>query len=258
MGGTINEQYPVGVTREMVLEQQIRDLKAELDRHREASGLVLDRNRKHRNKLIAERDALRAELAAAKEERDQLAAHVERLEKAIDPMARAYRVSMAPFDHLTNDQGAAHCLPWGWPTVGDFAEANSALAATPAQSLEAAIAPLMAHVERLEKALKPFANECDETEVEAHNALQFGGYLPIDQPDLSIDGWAASSLTWKDLCAARAALNATPAQSLAAHDAALLREVAGKLDGDGLGANQYYRNWLLAEADRIEKGQYAK
>ena len=125
-------------------------------------------------RVCAERDQLRAELAAAKsllarihrdgghhteavgfarsvadagdkvsewllvsEERTALAAHVERLEKALDPMARAYRISMAPFDHLTNGQGAAYCLPWGWPTVGDFAKANSALAATPAQSLAA-------------------------------------------------------------------------------------------------------------------------
>ncbi len=50
-----------------------------------------------------------------------------------------------------------------------------------------------------------------------------------------------------------AALAATPAQSLAAHDAALLRAMAAKLDGEGHPANEYYRNWLMAEADRIEQ-----
>lgn len=48
------------------------------------------------------------------------------------------------------------------------------------------------------------------------------------------------------------ALDATPAQSIAAHDAALLRSLAAKLDGEGHPANEYYRNWLMAEADRIE------
>jgi len=52
---------------------------------------------------------------------------------------------------------------------------------------------------------------------------------------------------------ATAAIAATPAQSIAAHDAALLRSLAAKLDGEGHPANEYYRNWLRAEADRIEK-----
>ena len=50
-----------------------------------------------------------------------------------------------------------------------------------------------------------------------------------------------------------AALAATPAQSLEAHDAAVLRRLAAKLDGEGHPANEYYRNWLMAEADRVEK-----
>ena len=40
---------------------------------------------------------------------------------------------------------------------------------------------------------------------------------------------------------------------LAAHDAALLRVMAAKLDGEGHPTNEYYRNWLMAEADRIER-----
>ena len=41
--------------------------------------------------------------------------------------------------------------------------------------------------------------------------------------------------------------------ALAAHDASLLRSLAAKLDGEGHPANEYYRNWLRAEADRIEQ-----
>lgn len=53
--------------------------------------------------------------------------------------------------------------------------------------------------------------------------------------------------------ACKRTLPATPAQSLAAHDAALLRALAEKLDGEGHPTNEYYRNWLMAEADRIER-----
>lgn len=119
MGGTINEQYPVGVTREIVLEQQIRDLKAELDRHREASGLVLKRNRTHRDKLIAERDQLRAELAAAKE--------------AIEDIERTLEIAEIPKYGSSGDR-----IPWN-ERVELLADENTALAA---------------HVERLELALK--------------------------------------------------------------------------------------------------------
>lgn len=58
------------------------------------------------------------------------------------------------------------------------------------------------------------------------------------------------------------ALAATPAQSLAAHDAALLRKIATKFRGDL--AKYWDRTYgaaalhLEAEADRIERGQNAK
>jgi len=65
---------------------------------------------------------------------------------------------------------------------------------------------------RLVAALKPFAKQHEEIENEAHEALQVGGYLPIDLPDISIDMWAAAGLTWKHLTDARAAIDAAGGQ----------------------------------------------
>ena len=56
---------------------------------------------------------------------------------------------------------------------------------------------------------------------------------------------------WAVMMRERDALAATPAQSLASVKAEALREVAEKLNGDGHEANDYYRRWLLAEADRL-------
>lgn len=77
-----------------------------------------------------------------------------------------------------------------------------------------------------------------------------------DRRDLAIamnSAYLALPALLDELEAAREALAATPAQSLAAHDAALLRVMAAKLDGEGHPTNEYYRNWLMAEADRIER-----
>lgn len=83
-------------------------------------------------------DLLVADIGATQHERTALAAHVERLERALDPIARAYRVSMEPFaPGIDEADGAHHWMPHGWPSVADFKDANTALAATPAQSLAA-------------------------------------------------------------------------------------------------------------------------
>lgn len=57
MGGTINEQYPVGVTRETVLEQQVRDLRAELAAAkwlRETAGNYLTPEERTHNETAAQ------------------------------------------------------------------------------------------------------------------------------------------------------------------------------------------------------------
>ena len=51
-------------------------------------------------------------------------------EEALDPIARAYRVSMEPFaPGIDETDGAHHWMPRGWPSVKDFKNANLALAA---------------------------------------------------------------------------------------------------------------------------------
>lgn len=64
-----------------------------------------------------------------------------------------------------------------------------------------------AEIGRLRLALEPFVKAADEAEAEAEVAFSVGGYVPIDMPELSIDGWAASGITWQDLLNARAAVN---------------------------------------------------
>ena len=93
----------------------------------------------------------------------------------------------------------------------------------------------------LRAALEPFAKQHKEIEEEAHRALQFGGYLPIDQPDISIDMWATNGLTWKHLTDARAALTDTPPPD--PRDAAL-----------GLAEAELLRLWKLVPAGRAGVG----
>ena len=51
-------------------------------------------------------------------------------EKALDTFARAYRISMEPFGlQIDQADGASHWMPRAWPTVGEFKNANDALAA---------------------------------------------------------------------------------------------------------------------------------
>lgn len=177
--------------------------------------LVNDRNalRAQIKTVIAERDQLRAELAAAKN-----------------------RALIAE----KQDERSRHlvCL---WK---DDREAQAkALSAMTAERTA-----LAAHVERLEKALQSIWNwEMPET-----------GDVWEDGTPISYAA-AYGSIGERRVIRqkAYAALGSTPAQSLAAHDAAVkvavLWEVAEKLNGDGHEANDYYRQWLMAEADRIEK-----
>jgi cell division protein FtsB len=129
-----------------------------------------------------EMDELITENRELTAERDQLAAHVERLEKVLR-------------------QVEAECRADESEMVREFVESTvkPALAATPAQSLEAVTAPLKAHVEQLEKGLR-VARE-----------------LTREEPDIYVVGIRR---VIDELIAA------TPAQSLAALKAAALREVA--------------------------------
>lgn len=100
---------------------------------------------------------------------------------------------------------------------------------------------LAAHVERLVGAL-------DTARVEALWIAQNTAPSGTDSGDLSTNRAARSMVA-----GIKAALAATPAQSLAAHDAALLREVARQMDPDG-GCYEA----LMAEADRIGRAGGAK
>lgn len=101
---------------------------------------------------------------------------------------------------------------------------------------------LAAHVERLVGAVE--LAECYMKTLRhelARNNATFDG----SEDQAEVDG---------DLAKVRSALAATPAQSLAAHDAALLREVTKRFayrrnDGDWT----IHPDSLTAEADRIEK-----
>ena len=127
-----------------------------------------------------ERDALRAELAAAKEERDQLAADNARLRAALQPFAD--RIKAYP--------------PWMWTAM----------------------------VEREKQ------------------GVITGGF--------TVGGEAVTHMPAMLLVQAEEALAATPDQSIAAHDAALLRRLAAE---SAPGERADIAPWLLAEADRIEK-----
>ena len=59
---------------------------------------------------------------------------------------------------------------------------------------------------RLRAALEPFADAIDEAEMEAHEALQVGGYVPVDMDDLNITTYFPATVTVGHLKAARAAL----------------------------------------------------
>jgi len=61
-------------------------------------------------------------------------------------------------------------------------------------------------VEVAKAALRPFAESYRGTMDEANEALQVGGYLPVDQPEISITSWASEDIKWSDLERANAAL----------------------------------------------------
>lgn len=150
MGGTINEQYPVGVTKTMVLEGQLR-------------------------RVIAERDQLRAELAAAKEIAE---ANWTECEKLRDSMWE-YRADNARLRAAVEDafDGAARQLAeprnhdddqYALTAVATTCEL--AIEATPAQSLAAHDAAVKVAVLR-EVADREFNPEQSAEERWAHGVL---------------------------------------------------------------------------------------
>lgn len=130
---------------------------------------------------------------------------------------------------------AGHCGPEKLCELHDVPEDHI-------PTLKQRMEEMSAHVERLEKAL-------DTARVEALWIAQNTAPGGTDSGDLSTNRAARSMVA-----GIKAALAATPAQSLAAHDAALLREVATQLfDPDGDTEEKEAAERLLAEADRIER-----
>lgn len=141
MGGTINEQFPVGVTKTMVLEGQLRRVTAERDQLRAELAAA----KEHLGIAINNAAGWRKRTAERRQKMKELAAHVERIVGALNrAYEQAARQLAEPRNH-GNDQFV----------LTDIATiCERALAATPAQSLEAVTAPLKANVERLQKALE--------------------------------------------------------------------------------------------------------
>ena len=126
---------------------------------------------------------------------------------------------------------------------------------TELQSFREHATALDAHIERLDKALKPFAS--------------FGDYMakhPRHGLAEELYGWDGRDgvvITKSALKRAHQTLASTPSQSLAAHDAnvkvAVLREVADKLfkEAEVTECGTFYdaARMILSEADRINKGE---
>jgi hypothetical protein len=242
MGGTINEQFPVGVTKTMVLEGQLRrvtaerdQLRAELAKEKANASLVGTWEQAARkaagedgvqfvgpNTIFAVSDKLRAENTA-------LAAHVERL-----------RVFLIWLDRI------------GGLGLEVHARITEALAATPAQSLAARDVATKEPSPFLSRAawrvvkevwVDVAAGRMNARSAVADAALDLRGLLEESGPEPA-----------DDVVGVERKAETTFGGYLAAHDAALLREVAKRFayrrnDGDWT----IHPDSLTDEADRIEK-----
>lgn len=173
-------------------------------------------------RVCAERDQLRAELAAAKERGDGLYLGLRQTLEALGGVAQP-GVSEAFLILGVPGEAAA------------IKRLNNALAADNA---------------RLRKALQPFADR-----IKAYPPWMWTAMIEREKEGIitggfRVGGEAVTHMPAMLLVGAEEALASTPAQSLAAHDAAVkvavLREVARHLDNADF-------EWLMAEADRIAK-----
>jgi hypothetical protein len=126
------------------------------------------------------RNAMHAKFLAVLDSLDSAMAEAGRLREAIDPIARAYRVSMEPFaPGIDEADGAHHWMPHGWPSVKEFKNANSALTSTPTTAawLEARdrrmkLIGAAEELERLAKENEPWPIQCHELKQRAANLRQ--------------------------------------------------------------------------------------